>query len=313
MIAQHNDRIIIGGPNEGIEPAANWLGDLPRYRLAILGEPLDGKLPAGDPRWEKLADGWICTEGTQWDIAAWIGGGFPWCAWMDGRRRSDNFMAGQLIGVDFDEMSPAYKTLPELARHPFIAKYGLLLYHTPSSTPEDPRVRVVFGLDQPIESAKGYEAAARMVLSLFPWADQSTKDAARFFYGAHGSEPVVLGRQLPLAVLRTQYRQELELQRRKQKVARGKAKRYDKGRASDPLTADGFQEKVSEITQRLATMSQGSRNNELNSAAYWVAGVDVPEDVKAEAMRALRDAALAAGLSERETDRTLRSATNRSL
>jgi hypothetical protein len=58
-------------------------------------------------------------------------------------------------------------------------------------------------------------------------------------------------------------------------------------------------------------MSQGSRNNELNSAAYWVAHVDIDDATKQDALGTLREAALASGLSERETDRTMRSATTR--
>jgi hypothetical protein len=81
-----------------------------------------------------------------------------------------------------------------------VALYGAVLYTTASHTEDDPRCRVVFLLDSPLDADK-----AELALKAFHWkydfVDQSASDASRVFYGAKGCEVVVLGNVLPLDVL----------------------------------------------------------------------------------------------------------------
>jgi hypothetical protein len=168
MVSQPRHKANIDGSN--LDPG------LPKYPVAVHPMQLDGKLPDGDPRMAQLATGWVCQEFSQWDLAATLTFGQPWCQWMDGRRKRENFLAGQLIGVDIDEMPMDYPTVDDMLAHPVVSQYALMLYHTPSSTPENPRVRIVFALDKRLESAEAYEAAVATLLSLFPYADQSANE-----------------------------------------------------------------------------------------------------------------------------------------
>jgi len=114
-------------------------------------------------------------------------------------RHSVNFVCGQVLSIDSDTGTPA-STLDALSADPFIAQHASMIYTTASHTPEAPRARVVFVLDQPIMRANDYaEAAAALVWKFSHVADSSCKDAARLFYGALGCDLRLLGNVLPLA------------------------------------------------------------------------------------------------------------------
>jgi len=65
-----------------------------------------------------------------------------------GYRSRANFISAQHIGLD-DYRGTAASVLRGLAEDPFIAAHAAFLYETPSSTPECPKSRIVFVLDQP--------------------------------------------------------------------------------------------------------------------------------------------------------------------
>lgn len=108
--------------------------------------------------------------------------GFPFCPWMDGKRKVENFMLAQHIGVDLDT-GDKRADIEELVRHPLVQGYGGIIYETPSHTPYQPRARVIFPLDEPIKTAEGYKAAIQVVTDLFDGADPSCVDSVRFFFG----------------------------------------------------------------------------------------------------------------------------------
>lgn len=108
--------------------------------------------------------------------------GHPFCPWVNGRRSAENFIAGQVIGVDMDT-NDERSTIASLRRHPLVQAYGAIIYETPSHTHQFPRARVLFILDQPIETAAGYKAAIKVVTERFDDPDPSCVDAVRFFFG----------------------------------------------------------------------------------------------------------------------------------
>lgn len=162
-----------------------------------------GKYPAGwadmsqlsrDTWWRKF-NGQFCNVALSVDdLAASIQSGYAYTAQHHSYRRAANFTAAQHLALDFDNGA----TLAELAADPFILAHAAIIHTTPSHTPENPRARVVFILDRPITNAKKYTELSEALVWRFKTADQSCKDAARFYFGAPGCELVTLPNILTL-------------------------------------------------------------------------------------------------------------------
>lgn len=108
--------------------------------------------------------------------------GHAYCPQMTGKRKVENFHLAQHIAVDMD-CGDKRASIETLRLHPLVQTYGAIIHETPSHTPEAPRARVIFILDEPIHSAEGYKAAIAVVTELFDGSDPACVDAARFFYG----------------------------------------------------------------------------------------------------------------------------------
>jgi hypothetical protein len=126
---------------------------------------------------------------------------------------------GQHLGVDFDT-EDGRSSLQQLKKDLFIAKYGALLYTTPSHTPDKPRARVIFLLDTPIIQPTNYVLASSALLWIFGSGDRQCKDACRFFYGGRpgACEMEWVGNELSLGLIKDLIKryQETGLQARKQ-------------------------------------------------------------------------------------------------
>lgn len=105
----------------------------------------------------------------------------------------------QLLGLDSDTEDQR-STFDAWLADPFVAQYGAFLHTTASHTPDAPRCRVVFLLDQEL-AREDAEVATRALLWRYPACDQSAKDASRIFYGAKGCDVRMLGQTLPVAIL----------------------------------------------------------------------------------------------------------------
>lgn len=95
-------------------------------------------------------------------------------------RRKTNFSQSNIIALDFDKGL----TLEDAYQNTFFQQHAMFLYTTVSHTPGNHRFRVVFCLKSPIKKAQDYEAVVAHLLHKFPQADQSAKDATRFWLGA---------------------------------------------------------------------------------------------------------------------------------
>lgn len=95
-------------------------------------------------------------------------------------RRKTNFFQSNIIALDFDNGF----TLEDAYNDTFLQQYATFLYTTVSHTPGSHRFRVVFCLKSPIKKVQDYEAVVAHLLHKFPQADQSAKDATRFWLGA---------------------------------------------------------------------------------------------------------------------------------
>lgn len=159
--------------------------------------------------WELFNSGFTNRDVDIMELCNAIYIGRAYCPWMQGKRKVDNFLVAQHIAVDIDS-GDKRGSIDELTRHPLVQGYGAIIHETPSSTPDKPRARVIFLLDEVIDTARGYKAAIQVVTNLFDGADPACVDAARFFFGNGklGFEGNVQGiwfapdACLPLSVLR---------------------------------------------------------------------------------------------------------------
>lgn len=133
-------------------------------------------------------------------LAAVIQAGHAITAVHKSYRKKDNFISAQHLGLDFDT-EDARSSLDTLQADEFISKYGALLYTTASHTPQKPRARVLFILEQPITDPEQYRRAALALIARYGMVDEHCKDAARVWFGAKGCEVRVLGNLLPSQVL----------------------------------------------------------------------------------------------------------------
>lgn len=110
------------------------------------------------------------------------GGAWTPAAYASNTRRKDTFVSSELIALDFDENVG----VGDLLELPFIRQSAMLVYSTPSDTPEYRRSRLVIRLECPISSYAEYEALVKsLIAALERFApDRRCYDAARFFYGS---------------------------------------------------------------------------------------------------------------------------------
>jgi hypothetical protein len=104
-------------------------------------------------------------------------------------RIQENFFEAQHFGLDYDKA----KDLEKIFSDPFIRDNYSIWYHTASSTPENPRFRILFELESPVTDADLYR---EMVLALL-WkvgaeADPWCKDPCRVFMGPKAATRILL-------------------------------------------------------------------------------------------------------------------------
>jgi hypothetical protein len=142
-------------------------------------------------------------EWTPEQIAEHLRAGKAICvAALDGNWRGQaNFVSSQLMGIDFDN-GPDVETL---VKNEFVKAYAFYVYPTPSHTPEKPRSRALFALDEPITDYDRYRVLITRLLHKLDMlnADPSCKDPVRIFYGSdvEGWRGKSLAKVLPVAVL----------------------------------------------------------------------------------------------------------------
>ncbi|MBU9481406.1 hypothetical protein [Burkholderia multivorans] len=119
--------------------------------------------------------------------------GFAFCAWLNGPRKSKNFQCMQVLAVDID----SGLTIEEVRAHTFFQKFGWFIYTTPSHRPDAHRFRIVFLMEQPIETEQRMKLAYTGIVRMFG-GDRSCTDASRLFYGSENCEVHRVDRVLPM-------------------------------------------------------------------------------------------------------------------
>lgn len=152
------------------------------FRVAISKQRFVGKPDLTQAEWAAFNDGFRNMELTPIRFMDALYKGFAFCPWMDGRRKLENFQSAQHIGIDMDT-GDKRSSIDELLQHPLVRYHGAIVYSTPSSTEQEPRSRIVFILDEPIDNPEGYKLALKAFTSMFGGADPACADPVRFFYG----------------------------------------------------------------------------------------------------------------------------------
>ena len=105
----------------------------------------------GETRWPRYTRAWRTETHTIETLAESVcDHGNAFCPVLkEAWRKASNFKSVQVVATDHDEAS-----LEMLLADPFIRDHAAFIYATPSSTPEAPRSRAGFVLDQPIKDAR---------------------------------------------------------------------------------------------------------------------------------------------------------------
>lgn len=277
-----------------------------KARIAI-NRMATGKLPQGDSRWAQFNDAFENVERELMDFANDVYTGHAYTTWHDGRRSIDNFVLAEHIAVDMDS-GDERSGFDALIKHDLVQMYGSLMHTTPSHTPESPRARVVFFLDEPITDAAGYQAAAKFLVAQFDGADPACTDASRFFYGAFNCD-IWLGDNLfPVRQLRRFYRQWSRINapsryvpERQDNIISLNSYRQARGEYNGDVNVDALLEPV-------RAAREGIRNHTLNRQAF-LAGKDIRAGklTEGEIVPLLLAAARSVGLDEREAMKTINS------
>lgn len=264
------------------------------FRIAFSTMELNAKIPPGDAMWPKFNGSFENYEARLPAVAWMIDEGRAFTTWhSNGWRHSKNYVCGQHLGLDFDTEDER-SSIPFLLRDDFIARYGALVYATPSSKPDAPRSRVLFVLDAPIMQAANYARAASALIWLFGGhADRQCKDAARFFYGSVGSMPTHIDNVLPLDTIKA-------LIAKQDAMSKPQPQRQA---ATLPAGDDG--KALAGSLRFAADASEGQRNTSLYWAARRWAERNVPQSA-AETMAV--QVARSNGLEDAEAYSVVRSA-----
>lgn len=109
--------------------------------------------------------------------------GYAFSVQHNGYRHSKNFIQGQHMALDMDDVGMSLERAIQL---PFFRKYASFAYTTLSHNEQNPRLRIVFVLDRPIRDKNKYRELTASLTSRFGVTDQSVKDVSRSFYGSLG-------------------------------------------------------------------------------------------------------------------------------
>lgn len=154
-----------------------------KYKISFEGTPHDSK-PSG-AEIGRISNG-LSTESIDFrELAHEVGerGCTFSPAVYDGKRRKENYIGQQLIGLDFDN-GVTFSEIKDKSEHYRLPI--LFAYKTFSCTEEHERFRVVFALSDAITDSFTGEAITAMFMKIFGNCDEVCKDSSRMFFGGNG-------------------------------------------------------------------------------------------------------------------------------
>lgn len=136
------------------------------------------KLPKNDGRHGAFHRSFFHKSVTPFELKEHIKQGYAYQLCYRGNRKRDNFIGASFIALDFDTVG-----IDTVKKHRYY-QFSSFCYSTPSSTPDNPKCRLVFALERPITDPDDYEFMYALLLKAFPLADKNTSSASQFFYGS---------------------------------------------------------------------------------------------------------------------------------
>jgi len=200
-------------------------------------------------------------------VEIWRGNAFT-PIYKDNWRRKVNFQTCHHLAFDFDT-GDYRSSFDHLAKDLAYDQFGGFLYSTPSSTPEHPKSRMVYILEEPITDLDRYELLYKaMLITRYPYADQSTKDAARLFFGSYHCNL-----QGNWQLLTTEY-QDVVIDAYQQVLAYEEASRPAVAVMTIPpeRAASRFGKILAKLLDNIRTAPDGTKHDALRRNAYAIGG-----------------------------------------
>jgi hypothetical protein len=134
------------------------------YPISVMiNRSIKGKMPSGatPADWQQYNAAWRLSDTTPYGLAGEVWRGYSFVSVFNRRRKKENFVKAHHIAFDFDSGD---SSLDALSQHEFINIFASFAYATPSSTPDNPRSRVVFIFDKPYADINEYETQYQALL-----------------------------------------------------------------------------------------------------------------------------------------------------
>ena len=189
----------------------------------------------------------------------------------DNRRVESHFVSSQLLALDLDDCPMNMRQLEN--ENAFIHEYMFMMYATPTSTPEKPKTRVLFMLDEVVTSASRWRILQLALMAHFTdlRPDQACKDPSRLFYGCDTSEYLVDYQQrLPLALVGG-LAQPLAEHDDFQMLAERYTVTYHRANTDLERCANNF---LNHGLKKISQAGQGSRHKTFVNYAMWLYGLN---------------------------------------
>jgi hypothetical protein len=242
------------------------------FRIAVSDNRAKlGKIEKGDiPAWRTFNGSFRNVEIPPLEFVRLVKRGYAYTAQHSGYRHSDNFVAAQHLGLDFDTEDPR-STFEMILEDEFISKYVAFLHTTPSHTSEKPRARAVFLLEEPVFVKDKYAELAEALVFYFNAVDGSCKDPARFFYGAKDCDIKWVGNTFD----RTAARIVLKKYRDHKRAQEARLLEAAKSRVivgTDSIPASWLERRSNTLLSRVMHAPDGSKHNVLRDIAMTFGG-----------------------------------------
>lgn len=262
------------------------------FKIKIkLNTTLKGKAPATWTRddWRRYNVSFKETLLTPYQFAAQVWQGFSFTPLWNRRRREENFIEAWHMAFDFDSSGAS---LDYLMRQGSIADYfASFAYSTPSSTPDNPKSRVVFVFEHPIKNSETFRELYQAIAWYFEKdgskTDPACKDSLRLYYGSPSCE--VRGNWAILTTKRKEHfynpiletiedddrPSQLEFFTNSYKAAHPEPPPLPERKSTYAIAAsdDEITKRIESLLDRVVNAPDGEKHTTLNKASYTMGGL----------------------------------------
>ena len=215
-------------------------------------------------------------------------------------RSAETWTMAQYVGVDLEKHKAA--KLDTATSHPFYQAYGFMGYTTMSHQWDDPRCRLVFLLDDPVDDREMWYWGAKSICEMFfPAVDAASSDRGRAFLGNPMAEISVNGRYLSNATFSL-----LSGERRRKYDT--SLTRPTSGKTTHDFSSTPVLATLGRWCDKIRLAPEGGRNSALNRCAFMAGRYLTDKGTSDFVLKtALMEAGVAAGLSDEEANKTVKS------